>query len=454
MDRSGKGVDFLLSRLEVKKMVLRNIDESRSQVVRFAQDLIRIPSIVGSIYEGKAQDILARELMEIDGLKIDIWEPDLKELEKYPLHPDRVDPWSYEGRPNVVGVLNGAGGGRSLILNGHIDVVSPEPISAWTHSPWNAEVEGDSLYGRGSLDMKAGLAAMVYALKTVRQTGVELKGRVIIESVVEEELGGGGTIACVLRGYKADAAILAEPTGSDAIAVGAGGSRFFKIDILGKAECPHLAHLGVDAAGLALKVYNALMELNKRRLQRLQGKHPLFETLRSGEMRGPGKCTNLVVGILRAGDFPTTLPGHAELQGRIGFPPSEKGADVEKEFEEAVRETVKDDPWMTTHPPSTLWWGSRKEAYELDPNLPFVQMVKRSAEELTEKPCELCGTPSAADGSYLTPVVDRYGGIPAVWYGPRGKGAHAADEYVEIEDLVTVTKVIALSILDWCSYEL
>jgi len=438
---------------EVKKRVLEKVDSLRNEVIEFLRQMVQIPSLSGTPEEGRVQRLVAEKLEGIEGMEIDVWEPRAEDLERYPLYPIRLGSWSYENRPNVVGILKGAKSGKSLILNGHVDVVSSEPASAWTHDPWGAEIEGGKLYGRGSTDMKGGLAAMIYAVLAVQQAGVKLKGKVILESVVEEEYGGGGTIAAIVRGYSADGAIITEPTDANAICIGAGGSRFFTVKISGKPEWPHLAHYGVNAIGLALKVYNALLDLDAHREKMLRGKHALFEALRSGGMRGPGRPTNLTLGVLRAGDWPATVAGWAELQGRVGFPPSEKGEDVAKQFEEAVRRAAEQDTWMRDHPPLIKWWGPRREGYELAPENPLVQTVKRYIEE-TVGPCDLFASPSAADGSYLATRVGAYGGIPTIWYGPGGSSAHSFDEYVRINDVMAVIKVLALSVIDLCGYEI
>ncbi len=129
----------------------------------------------------------------------------------------------------------------------------------------------------------------------------------------------------MVRGYKSNAAIICEATNSTSIGIASGGSRFFRIKILGKPEWPHLAHYGVNAIGLASKIYEGLLELDRSRGEKLRGKHPLLESLRAGGMRGPGRPTNMTVGIMKAGDWPATVAGWAEIEGRVGFPPSESG---------------------------------------------------------------------------------------------------------------------------------
>jgi acetylornithine deacetylase len=434
---------------EARSQALRYIESKRKEQTELIKDLVAIRSISGSQQEGTAQKLVERSLEGTQNIDLDIWEPRTEDLSEYPLHPIRTGQWTYAGRPNLVGVLRGTGGGRSLILNGHVDVVSPEPVEKWRHDPWGGEIVGDRMYGRGTMDMKGGIAAMVYAVRAVAESGIRLRGDVIMESVVEEEYGGGGTVATVVRGYRADAAIICEATSSDSIGIASGGSRFFRIKIYGKPEWPHLAHYGVNAIGLASRVYEALLELDQERGVRLRGRHPLLESLRAGDMRGPGRPTNMTIGIMKAGDWPATVAGWAEIEGRIGFPSSEYGGDVQEEVERAVKKAAEGDPWMKEHPPTLEWWGARREAFELDPSSPIVGTLKRSVDALVG-PCELYGTSSASDAAYIAPRVGAYGGIPTVSYGPGGGGPHTFDEYVNLQEVTDVTKVLASAIIDWC----
>lgn len=141
-------------------------------------------------------------------MTVDIWEPDINELKKHPGYVPTTQ--NYKDRPNVVGFQKGKGSGRSLLFNGHVDVIPPGPLSAWEHNPWSGEVENGKLYGRGSSDMKSGLAAMTMALDAIIESGITLKGNVILEYTIDEEFTGNGTLACVQRGYKADCGIVCE----------------------------------------------------------------------------------------------------------------------------------------------------------------------------------------------------------------------------------------------------
>jgi len=316
------------------------VKKNQENILTFLQKLVSVQSITGSINEGKAQSIVREELAEIPNIKLDIWEPDPNEFGIYPLKPIFNKPNSYKGRPNVVGLLKGTGGGKSLILNGHIDVVSAEPVNQWRFSPWSGIIKDGKLFGRGSADMKSGVVVMIYVAKILSALDIKLKGDLIIESVVEEEFGGGGALSALLHGYTADAVIITEPTGAKNLCIGWNGSRYFKIRIEGKPVIANRAHEGGNAIELAFKCYNALSELGKKRLNKLKGKHPLFEKTGNGIFYGGGNVTNLMMGILRAGDWPNTVAGWAELMGRVGFPHSETGREVKIFLEDRLQEIL------------------------------------------------------------------------------------------------------------------
>ena len=453
MQRNRTGKLSLLKAPETER-IFRAIERSRKEMINLLTNLVAVRSLPGTRGEGEAQKIVEEQFREINGLKLDVWEPTQEEVERYPLHPIRLSKWDYRGRPNVVGALGqNEEEGHSLILNGHIDVVSAEPMESWKNDPWSGRLDGDRVFGRGTVDMKGGLVAIIFAAKAIVESGVEISGRLILESVVEEEFGGGGTISALLRGYKADAAIVAEGSGASNLCIGSNGSRFFKLRLLGNSEMPSRVDRGVDAIGLAMKMYRVLKKLDRSRLGRLRGKNPLFERSVSGALSAGARPVNLTIGTLRAGDWPATVAGWAELECRIGLAPSESGHDVEREFDEAIFNAAMKDRWMQKNPPRLTWFGARREPYQLKISEPIVTTVKKFIESVNNGPCNLFGTPAAADTAYFTPRVDGYGGIPSVIYGPGGRNIHGADEYVEVKDLLLAAKVMALTVLDWCGYE-
>ncbi|MCL6430943.1 MAG: M20/M25/M40 family metallo-hydrolase, partial [Anaerolineae bacterium] len=193
----------------IEERVVSEVERGEGQIIDDLKELVRIPSVVGQ--EGSCQEALRRKLAAL-GLAVTAFEADPEEVRRHPAYVSV--PWGYRGRPNVVGRLQGSGGGRSLVLNGHVDVVSPEPTDAWTVDPWGAEERDGRIYGRGALDMKSGLAAILGAVRAIRHAGITLRGDLQVHSVIEEEAGGGGgTLACLMKGYTADALIIPEPGG-------------------------------------------------------------------------------------------------------------------------------------------------------------------------------------------------------------------------------------------------
>src|SRR3954452_16624344 len=183
------------------------VDRLAGETVDRLQELVRIPSVTGD--EHDVQVAIARQMSDLR-LEIDQWEPDVDQLAAF---AEDVGAFaSLAGRPNVVGRWRSSGSGRSLILNAHIDTVEPGEREQWTFDPFGGEVIDGKLYGRGSCDMKAGLVAELIAVRALQSLGIEPGGDVLIESVISEEDGGAGSLATILRGYTADAAIITEPT--------------------------------------------------------------------------------------------------------------------------------------------------------------------------------------------------------------------------------------------------
>ncbi len=227
-------------------------------LVAAARRLVRIPSWDGK--ETPAQEAMI-ELMGAAGLEVDAWDIDLAALAEHPHYAAEIDRAEALG---VVGTLPGRGDGRSLILNGHVDVVPPGEEGAWRHPPFDAVVEGGRLYGRGSLDMKGALVAGLHALAAVRAAGVRLAGDVHLMSVIGEEDGGTGTLASVLRGYRADGAVVMEPTDLT-VAPAQAGVLNFRIRVPGLAAHGAVREEGVSALEKLFPVHAALRALEEER---------------------------------------------------------------------------------------------------------------------------------------------------------------------------------------------
>lgn len=418
----------------MKKKVFQEVDKRRDEIIISLQELVRIPSVVGK--ELAAQNYMARKYKEI-GLELDIFEADYEEVRKHPASPYADGEWVYRDRPNVVATLAGSAEAKSLILNGHIDVVSPEPIGQWKHDPWSGQIEDGKIYGRGALDMKAGLMANFFALKCTLAAGVRPKGTVVCESVIEEEAGGGGgTLACFLRGHKADGMIITEPVGFQVI-LAHPGIKFFRIKVEGKPAHGSLAHKGVNAVGKAAIIYDALVKLDEARGAKYR--HPML---------GKARSCHVSVGKLNAGDWLVTVAGWAVMEGRLSYIPGEKEEDVRREFEETVMKVAASDSWLREHPPKVEWIWWQALPWLQDDKDPFVQKFINSATAVLGVRPPVMGSVAGLDNRY-----SKYFGTPSVAFGPLGQNFHALDEYVEINSVIDLTKVLAASMLDWCGCE-
>ena len=211
-----------------RQKLLEKIDQSRDKAVAFLRDMVVIPSVTGD--EAQIQTFLSKYMTKI-GLDVDMWETDWEQLKKHPGY--RPVDRGYEGRPNIVATWKGTGGGRSLMLNGHTDVIPVGGGEGWSDNPWSATIKNGRMYGRGTADMKSGVASHIMAVECLMAAGMKPKGDVYINVVIDEEVSGHGTLDTVIRGYKADAGISGE-TSDLAVQPACIGRIWFEIEIHGK----------------------------------------------------------------------------------------------------------------------------------------------------------------------------------------------------------------------------
>lgn len=323
--------------------LLRVLRKKEHETIDFLQLLVKTSSISGD--EEQVQQIIKDRLERLD-LQIDFWEPKTEELKSHPAskesHPKKE---GYKHRPNMVGILKGTGEGKSIILNGHADVVPTGNPRHWRFNPWSAHIENGFLYGRGSVDMKGGLAAQIMAMESIVEADLRLKGDVILQSVIDEEVQGNGTVACIVKGYTADAAIVAEPTNLQ-IHPAHTGTLHMKITVYGKPAHGGYTHEGISALEKAIEIRNELLDFEKQRLVNLS--HPLFET----EYPIPPCTMNF---ILKVGTSISIVPEEAVLEARIGYLPNENPEYIKKTLEKVVKVTAMRDSWMKNHIPKVKW---------------------------------------------------------------------------------------------------
>jgi acetylornithine deacetylase len=398
-------------------------------LVAFAGELISIPSLGGE--ETPAQERMAAQMRSL-GLDVDVWDIDFAALARHPAYTVEIE------REHGVGVVAtmGGGDGRSLILNGHIDVVSAGDSARWTVPPWRGTVRAGRLYGRGSADMKGALACALYAARAIADAGATLAGQLIIESVIGEEDGGCGTLACIERGYRADGAIVLEPT-ELMVAPAQAGALNFRIRVPGVAAHGCFRAEGVDPIEKFIPVYQALGELERRRNRDVA--HPLFADY-------PLPYA-LSVGTVRAGDWPSTVGEELVCEGRYGIAVGEDLDTARGLFEEAVAAAASADGWLRDHPPVVEWWGAQFHPAETPAGSDIIAAVTDAVADGTGRETVVRGMPYGADMRLLV----REGGTAAVICGPGDvRRAHAPNEYVEIDELTAATRVLALAALRFC----
>jgi acetylornithine deacetylase len=423
---------------KMRQDLLDLIDGQREHAIKFLRTLVTIPSVTGD--EGPIQNHLKDYLEKMD-LEIDMWDMDAEEIQKHP--SASVVTESYEGRPNIVATRKGTGGGRSLLLNGHTDVIPAGPSESWTDDPWAANIRDNRIYGRGTSDMKSGVSCQILAVQYIADAGIKLKGDVLLNLVVDEEISGHGTLDTVLRGYRADAAISGE-TSTLAVQPACIGRIWFQILIRGKSAGIQQRYTGVNAIDLGYKIKLAIDDLEKHRLETVS--HPLYPNILD--------TLPCLVGTIESGSFASAFPDTCLLKGSIATVPGEDHNGVKQSFLDHIAKAAAEDPWMKDHLPEVTFGnkfgGLDAEAADIPPDHPIVTTLVDNFKEITGEEPEISGRQGAADTRFLI----NNGDTPTVIFGPGPTAVmHANDEYVDIDDYITAIKVYALSICDWCGVD-
>jgi acetylornithine deacetylase len=417
-----------------EKQIKQWIKENRARGARLLQILVRENSTRGN--ESSTQAIIIEKCRQL-GLTLDIWEIGGDELNSHPAYC--CDRQSFEGNPNLVAVLKGSGGGKSMILNGHIDVVPVGNELSWKHDPFSGTIECGKLYGRGATDMKGGNAALLMAIESLISNGIKLKGDVIFQSVIEEESGGAGTLAAVLRGYHADGAIIPEPTNLK-IFPKQQGSMWFRITVKGRAAHGGTRYKGISAIEKALLVIQRLQQLEKDRNAKITD--PLFEKI-------PIPIP-INIGKLSSGEWPSSVPDTAIIEGRMGVSPEETIQSAQQEMEKCLREIGEQDEWLHENPLKLEWFGGRWLPGSLENDHPLMTELAKSFIEIKGDSPIIEASPWGTDGGILSSI----GNTPVVVFGPGiTETAHDANEHIILEDMFAASEIIALTLLKWCEVE-
>ena len=449
---------------KIEQQLLQYVDEHRDNFIKFLGDLVKINSVTG--YEKKAQEFVRDKIAGL-GFETELKEADVKKMfdmfpevaqvpsigeegldmplmteDKFTYEQLMASPFdrlkSYKDRPNLIGRLKGKGGGKSLILNGHIDTVPIGDESKWHVDPFGAEIKDGKLYGRGAVDMKGGVAAMVSAVETLTALKVPLSGDLMLQTVVNEEHAGGGALGIVADGYTADAAIVTEPAGpgGNVILDGNGGGVYWEVRIKGHethagSRWQNNKPFGISAIEKGALVVDSLISLEKG-------------------LNKDKTMMSLCIGTIKGGTYATATAAECVINGVAYFSP---GLGTGKEGIMRVKKMLKDaalnidDEWLKANPP-VIKFQHYDDAYMLPSDKQEIKTLTEDAirDVLGKEPII-----TQLGGGCEARHFGNQGGIPAIIYGPGDiKMAHSTDEYISLDDYIKGIKVLAVTIYRWC----
>jgi acetylornithine deacetylase len=410
----------------MRSSVRDSVSSLRSDLFDLASDLVKQKSVTGD--EEDAQRLLAERLRDF-GLDCDLSriDPAIRS------HPAFCDDGERVDRLNLLARWGDSSKEpAALLLNGHIDVVPEGERERWSSDPYSGDVKAGSLHGRGSCDMKGGLAAAAIAIRAAMKLGVEPRRPVLLLSVVGEETGGLGTLAAIARGVRADAAVITEPTSLELCPVQA-GALSFRLHVRGKSAHGAMRREGISAVEKFFPVFRALEELERDRHRAYR--HPLYP---EGALVAP-----LSVGKIEAGNWPSTVPEELRAEGRFGIFPGEDCASARAVFEDAVSRLRDEDSWFSENPVAVEWFEGQFEPGETALDAPILEELRNCHREMIGSESSTHGVSYGSDLRLFT----RYAAMPAVLYGPGDvRVAHSANESVPLDELVHAAEVLTLLI--------
>ncbi len=414
-----------------EKKIIQTVESLGDDIIDFTCRLVKEPSTLGN--EASAVELMKDELEKLSFL------PVMVPIDSSVLsgHPGFAEvPWKYEHKNNVVAVRPPDGtGGKSVLFNGHLDVVDPEPVSFWNTDPYNPVVQNGRIYARGAADMKSGVAAMTYAVHAVERAGFGLQAPVTLEAVIEEECCGNGALACLAAGYDADAVLIPEPLGPT-ILTHQLGVLWFKVVVGGKPVHVMQAPAGANAIEKIFPIVQALRklesELNASDVpQAFQNiPHPI----------------NLNIGIINGGNWPSTVPAKAEMHGRLSYFPGISYQTMQQRIVETIKSTASVDAWLSENPPSISFYGFRSDGHSVSRDMPAFDTLNNCHKILTGQDAEEYISTATTD----LRAFHFFGKGQCTCFGPTGANLHGANEWVDIQSIIHTAKTYALFLSRWC----
>lgn len=415
----------------LEQKLIDTVNTLADDIVDFTARLVAEPSTLGN--EKGACEVMAGELTRL-GFTVDFVPMASEALKNHSGYAPVT--WQPGDRQNLVATMAADGpNGRSALFNGHLDVVNPGKREFWSRDPFEPAVIDGWLYGRGSGDMKSGIAAMTYAAHAVNKAGFGLCAPFCLTAVLEEECCGNGALACLAEGYDAEAVLIPEPFGPT-ILTDQLGVLWFKVRLAGKSTHVLDARGGINAIEKCYPLIQALRELENE----LNSEHiPAAYASKDHPI-------NLNIGIFEGGDWPSTVPSDAVFHARLAFFPGMPFENVAEKIRLAIDRAAGNDPWLQENPPIVEFYGFRSEGHSVPRTLPALTTLDNCHRSLLGVPAESYIATCTTD---LRAYV-HYGAGQATCYGPVAENIHGPDERVNLESIVHVARVYALFLARWC----
>lgn len=416
---------------DLHSIIDSTVNNMRDEIISFIQALVQSPSLAND--EGSVQKIIQSKLESL-GLETKKVIVQFESIKNHPAFCD--DGFSPDSRVNVIGQWKNGDAAKSLILNGHVDVVPTGPETLWNESPWSGSVRDNRIYGRGSCDMKAGLASGIFAIQVLQAIGFKPKGNVMVQSVVGEESGGCGTLTNIVKGYSGDAAVILEPTSLKVCPIQS-GALTFRLKIPGQATHAAMRWDGISAIEKYNLIHQSIIKLEKERHQSFNVKYYKLSD----------RVAPINIGTIKGGEWHSTVPESVMVEGRFGVFPGESALDAKNAFENHLKKVANSDVWLKENPPILEWFEGQFESGQTDVNHSIIRALKHAYKNVNNNSAILEGVTYGSDLRLFTNHAD----IPAVLFGPGDvRLAHSANEYIEIEEVLTCVKIITNLIIKWC----
>lgn len=419
-----------------RRAILDACDALREEGVRVLERLVRCPSTVGNEASALAEMARNYEALGLAPRRVPV------EVEALRDHPGFSPPLvPYAGRDNVVAVHRPKfAKGRSLVLQGHVDVVPEGAAEEWTTPPFDPAIRGARMYGRGAGDMKAGIVSYLMAFRALREAGLQPAAEVQMHAVIEEECTGNGALACMAAMPKADGVIIPEPgPGLPALYSAEVGVVWAFVTVTGRPAHVRDKQAGVNAIEAAMAIWSRF-EAYEREMNRAENIHASF--------RGVNHPVNVNLGTFEGGEWNSSVATRATLGLRVGVMMGNTADRVKADILRIV-DAARDDAALKGAKVTVGFRGFHADPCVFDMEAPIVKLAMESYAEVTGGELRRYPATGLTDGRFF----QLYQGTPVACFGPDAQEIHGIDESVGLDSMHDITRSIALCIAHWCGVE-